>query len=87
MNCDFVEMICGDPVQIVIFCANHTDFLREKNSAAGHWVHHPINFCIYSATLIGQSQTRTAYGIHIICMIDTKYEHFVQDLLYIIPTK
>jgi hypothetical protein len=44
MNCDFVEMICGDPVQIVIFCANHTDFLREKNSAAGHWVHHPINF-------------------------------------------
>jgi len=20
------------------------DFLRKKNSAAGHWVHHPINF-------------------------------------------
>ena len=37
--------------------------------------------------LIGQSQTRIAYGSHISCMISTKYENFVQDLPYIIPTK
>ena len=37
--------------------------------------------------LIGQSQTRTAYGRHISCMIGTKYINFVQDLPCIIPTK
>jgi len=31
---------------------------------------------------IGQSQTRTAYGGHITCMIGTKYGNFVQDLQY-----
>ena len=36
---------------------------------------------------ICESQTRTAYGGHIRCMIDTKYRHFVQDLSHIIPTK
>jgi hypothetical protein len=36
--------------------------------------------------LIGRSQTRTAYGGHISCMIGTKYINFVQDLPYIIPT-
>jgi hypothetical protein len=37
--------------------------------------------------LIGQSQTRTAYGGHISCMISTKYGNFEQDLPYSILTK
>ena len=37
--------------------------------------------------LIGQSQTRTAYGGHISCMIGMKHGNFAQDLPYIIPTK
>jgi hypothetical protein len=37
--------------------------------------------------LDGQSQTRTAYGGSISCMIGTKYENFEQDFPYIIPTK
>jgi hypothetical protein len=37
--------------------------------------------------LIGQSQTRTAYGGHISCMIGTKYGNCLQDFPYIIPTK
>ena len=36
---------------------------------------------------LGQSQTRTAYGGHISCMMDTKYSNLVQDLPDIIPTK
>ena len=37
--------------------------------------------------LIGQSQTRTAYGGHVSYMISTQYGNFVQDLPFIIPTK
>ena len=37
--------------------------------------------------LIGQSQTRTAYGDHISCMIGMKYGNFAQDLPCIIPIK
>jgi hypothetical protein len=37
--------------------------------------------------LIGQSQTRINYGGHISCPIRTKYDDFVPDPPYIIPTK
>ena len=37
--------------------------------------------------LIGQSQTRIAYGSHISFMIGMKYGHFVQDLPYIVTTR
>jgi len=37
--------------------------------------------------LIGQLQTRTAFGGHISCMIGTKYAYFVQDPPCIIPRK
>jgi hypothetical protein len=37
--------------------------------------------------LIGQSQTRTAYGSHISNKISTKYRYFVQVLPHIILTK
>jgi hypothetical protein len=37
--------------------------------------------------LIGQLQTRTAFGGHISFTIGTKYGHFVQDPPCIIPTK
>ena len=37
--------------------------------------------------LIGQLQTRTAFGGHISSTIGTKYGHFVQDPPCIIPTK
>ena len=37
--------------------------------------------------LIGHSGTKTAYGGHISSLLGMNYEHFVQDLPYIIPTK
>jgi hypothetical protein len=41
----------------------------------------------HSRKRFGQSQTRTANGGHISCMMVTKYSHFVQNLPGIIPTK
>jgi len=36
---------------------------------------------------MGKSQTRTAYGSNVSCMIGMKYGNFAKDLPYIIPTR